>query len=201
MPTSLLIGAGLILGGVGLYEQHQGLNQQKDASNQMAQAQTDEINQQKKVEADRQKQMDLDYKRQQLQILRDTQRARSVSLAVSTSQGINQGSSILSGSYAGESGASGTQQLALNQNYSIGQDIFGLNQNISDARIRYANAQSAYQVGGANAGMGAGLTSLGGAFITSAGTLGSSMKSGYSMAQNNLSFGTGPGSWSGGRTS
>lgn len=208
MPTSIIAAAaigGLVMSGVGMMKQQDALKQQKAqqtaAAGEMMAAQTDEIQNEQAVEGQKRKQMDLDYRRQQLQIVRNSQQARSLSLATATHQGVGgqAPSSALSGAFAGEQSSARLQTVAGNQNYQIGNDIFDLNKKISADRIQYANAQTQYNlagsIGAANAGAGAGMMSLGGAMVSAAGTFGNVASSAGGMFKNGLSFGTGPGAW------
>lgn len=180
MPVPLLVGLGIATAVAGFATQ-------MNASSRMASAQKDEIAQQQAIEAQRKKQMELEAHRQQLQILRQSQRARAVSLATATNQGAAFGSA-LQGAYSGESGATNSQLVASNQNLEIGTNIFGYNSQLSNDRIAYAGAQSNYATG-------QGLTSLGGALISNASTLNSGFNSAKSSFTNAMSFGTGPGSY------
>lgn len=214
--TSLILG-GIALGGIGMSaygmsKQQDALAQQKQAqtiaAGEMTAAQTAEIKNEQQIQASQKQQMDLDYKRSQVQILRNWQTSRSMSVATATNQGAGgvNPSSALSGALAGENAAAGTQTRNNAQNYSIGNDIYAYNQQISKNKIDYAAAQTSYglagAVGAANAGAAQGLMSLGGAITSGASMFSNVLSSAGGVAKagigNAFSFGTGPGSWSGG---
>lgn len=180
MPTAIIAAIGI---GIGLV----GMSEQKKASEQAASAQQDQIQQEQAIEAQKQKQMDLEYQREQKQALRNSIRARAVSLATATHQGAQFGS-VLQGAYGQISGEYNTQTLANSQNYQIGQNIFGLNSNISNDKIAYSQAMAQYQQGAA-------LTSLGGMFVQNAATIGRVGSSSYAALGRGMSFGTGPSSY------
>lgn len=184
MPVPLLV-ASLAVAAVGAGVSVAGQMQQKSAAKKMAAAEQDRILQEQAIEAQRQKQMELEAKRRQLEILRQGQRARSLALATTTNQGAQFGSG-LEGAYGQASGQEGSQLLAGTQNLEIGRGIFGLNQNVTADRIRYSQGQSNYQSGAA-------LSSLGGTIISSAGAI--SRIGGSFGGGSGMSFGTGPGAW------
>jgi TolA-binding protein len=111
------------------------------------------INQQKNM------QMQLEAKRSKLEILRNVQRAQAQSINNATQQGAQFGSGLAGGlAQIQDQGAS--QTLGVNQNLAIGQNIFGLNNDISAKKIQLA------QLGG-DAATAQGLQSLGGAILKS----------------------------------
>lgn len=217
--TAALAIGGVGMGAFGLSQQMKGAKATRQAAEQMRAEQTaaaaeinkfqvDEINAQLQVEAQRKKQMDLEYKRGQIQTVRDWQKASAMSLVTATSQGVGTGSnsSALAGSLAGEVAAGRFTQLGNNQNYQIGNDIFALNNQISQDRIGMANAQTRYGIAGvegqtrmaeaqSRASTGAAMMSLGGSMISAAGTFGNVAKTASSGFGNMFSFGTGPGAW------
>lgn len=109
--------------------------------------------------------MELSAKRQSMEIYRTAQRARALALNNATNQGAAYGnSSGLAGGYGQISGQTTTNLNGVNQNLMIGRDIFGINDQISQAKMQLASVQgdqSLFQ----------GLGSLGGAITGSAGTL------------------------------
>ena len=140
-----------------------GAQQSASASRNAAAATQQQVAAQQKQEDLRKRQMELEARRRSLEITRQQQRARSLALTNATSQGGQLGSG-LQGGYGQISGQANTQQLALGQNLSIGQQMFGFGQDISNSRIAYANSQS-------QAAFGSGLSSLGGALINSLGPI------------------------------
>jgi hypothetical protein len=111
----------------------------------------------KKAEKAREKQNNLDVQRRRREIIRNQIVAQSQAKFAAFQQGAGFGSG-LQGGYAQISGQTGGQQVALGQNYSLGQDIFAANQ--------------AYYDASGTTSFGAGLTSLGGAIINNSQTLG-----------------------------
>jgi len=169
-----------------------GASKQIEASKEMKNQQQEIVRQEQAAEAERKKQMELDARRKQMEIIRQQQRARSMALATATAQGAAQGSGLMGG-YGQIGGVTGTNLLGVQQNLEIGRNLFGINQNIGNARINYAGAQAQY-------GMGSGISSLGGAIISNLGTLSSLGKSAFygGSGGGQLSytdFGTGQGSW------
>ena len=217
--TAAIAAAGLITAGVGMYEQHQALEKQKQdqqvaanamsvSAQQMNAAQVSEIGHEQQVQDLNKKQMDMEYTRAQTEMLRNWQKARSMSLATANAQGLGglHNSSALAGSYGAESGEANRGLLGNTQNYMNATDIFNVNKMINTDKINLANAQTQYQggqqvyntvtaQGQASAAEAGGLISLGGSMVSSAGTLGNLFTTGASAAGNMFSFGTGPGSW------
>lgn len=166
------------VGVAGTVVSYQGAQKQAAAARSQAEASQRIAEQQQKQNEVLQKQAALNYRRQQLEFLRSSQRARSLSLATATNQGAQYGSG-LPGGLGQISGAYNTNQLGLSQNFALGQENFGINQNISQQRIAIAGF-------GADAAQGAGLASLGGALVKNAGTIGN-------LAGNFQGFGFGGG--------
>lgn len=178
--TSIAIAAGLGLAAAGTAVSVQSAHQQ-------AAFQQQEIQGEQQAEAQRRQAMELEANRKQTEMVRQQQRARSLALSSATNQGANFGSG-LQGGYGQISGQYNTQSLANSQNLDIGRNIYDINGQISQAKIGMANAQ-------AYGAFGAGLSSLGGALVTSAGAfgkIGSSTSAAFGRA---MSFGTGPGSY------
>jgi len=159
--SSLIMGA---TAAVGLGLQVAGSKKQVDASQQAAAAQTQMIKDQQAIEAQRNQLMQLEAKRKQMELVRSAQKSRSMSLATASNQGAQFGSG-LQGAYGETSGQFNTQELAVGQNLQIGNNIFGLNANVSQDKIALAQAQG-------QAAIGAGLSSLGGSLVSSAGLIG-----------------------------
>jgi len=112
------------------------------------------------VEAQKQQAMEVDARRQQMEIIRNQQRGRALSLTTGVAQGGSgyaRGASARGGVYGQLSGQTGVNLLGVQQNLDIGRNIFGLNQNISNQRIAgnelehtYALQQAANQTAKAN---------------------------------------------------
>lgn len=111
----------------------------------------------KSAERARERQMALESARRRREIIRNQIVANSQATYNAYAQGAGEGSG-LQGGLAQVSGDSGNQQVAVNQNQQLGSQIFAANQKYYDAS------------GMAN--FGAGLSSLGGALINNAGTIG-----------------------------
>lgn len=153
-----LVAAGVGMAAVGTVSQ---MNAAKDAKA----AQQQQIEAEQRAEALRKQQMEIQARRQNMEIVRNQQRARSMALATATAQGAGLGSG-LQGGYGQIGGQTGLNLLGVSQGLQFGNTMFGINQDISGARMRLADAQS-------NAAFGAGLSSLGGTMISSAGQISS----------------------------
>lgn len=152
-----------LLAGVSFLAQVAGTIGSVSAAHQQAEAQQNITQDELKVEAQRQQAMELDARRKQMEIIRTNQRARAMALTTATSQGAaTPGSSVLAGAYGQASGQSGVNMLGVNQNLEIGQNIFGLNSQISQQKIAMSQAQS-------SAATYSGLSSLGGSLMSSLG--------------------------------
>lgn len=99
----------------------------------------------RQVEGQRQQAMELDARRRSLEVLRNQQRARAVALTNANAQGAARGSG-LQGGYGQIAGQSGVNLLGISQNLQIGQNIFGLNNQITDQKQAYADLQYNYGV-------------------------------------------------------
>lgn len=141
--STIIAGVGLALGAVGTYTSVKGAQDQANAA--------------KRAEKLRQRQMELEAMRQRRAALRTALRARSAGLVAATSQGA-QGGSGLAGGMGQVGGDLGNNLVGINQSTEIGAGIFA------------ANRAAA---GGASlAAFGSGLSSLGGAMVSNADTLG-----------------------------
>ena len=147
--------SGSIAGGVISY----GASQQANA------AQMQEIGLQAQENQQRQSAMNLNARRQQMEVLRNTQRARSLALNNATGQGAQFGSG-LQGGYGNIAGQSGVNALGISENQQIGNNMFGIQSQISGAQLNYAKAQQQEQLG-------SGISSLGKSVGGSAGSLSS----------------------------
>lgn len=151
--------------------------------------------------AQRQQAMVLSNQRQQTENIRNSQKAQALGLSTA----VNQGAQFGSGLQGGQSAAKDQENynaLGFSQNLQIGQNLFGLSNNISSQKINLygvqtSEAQAKAQYQGTQAGLqgqaafDTGLTSLGKDLVGGAGTLGklfpsTPSSSGYSSA----SFGT-----------
>src|SRR3990167_2604190 len=120
------MGFSAVIAAVGVGFSAYGASQQSSAAKSQANSQQEMIAQQQRQEALRRQAMELDARRRQSEILRQTQRARAIAIATSNSQGGLLGSGI-QGGFGQISGQSGVQSLGIGQNLEIGQNIFASN--------------------------------------------------------------------------
>ncbi len=131
------------------------------------------------INAQKQQQMQLEASRAQLQNLRNVQQARAKGLEVATAGGAQFGSG-LAGAQAAASDQGGVNALGISQNLQIGQNIFGLNNDVSGKKIQLAGL-------GGQAATDQGIASLGGATLRAGPIIGS-------FARNiGAGFGSNPG--------
>lgn len=109
------------------------------------------------IEAQRQKAMELDARRKQIEMVRQAQRARALALTTASAQGAQDGS-VLAGAYGSIQGQTGFNLEGVQQNLAIGESIFGLNQQIAQQKMKMADV-------GAEKATSQGISSLGGALI------------------------------------
>jgi len=130
------IGAGVGLGfsAFGGYESYQGAKAEATASKNIAGL---EIQQ----DAVRRQAMELSAQRQEMQNLRQSQRARSMALSTATNQGGQYGSA-LGGAYGQISGGSGVNQLGITQALQSGEQMFALNAQIDQQKMAIADAKT-----------------------------------------------------------
>lgn len=119
------------------------------ASNQSTALSKAQIGEQRYLEAQRQQAMELDARRNQMEIIRNQQRGRALALTAATAQGAGRGSG-LQGGYGQVSGQSGVNMLGVQQNLEIGRNTFAANNRISDLRVQAADLENAYAVQRAN---------------------------------------------------
>lgn len=100
---------------------------------------------QQQIEAQKVRAMEMDARRQQLEVIRTQQRGRALALATGVAQGgsVTRGSA-LQGAYGQISGQTGTNILGIQQNLEIGQNISGFNQQISGNQIALNDLQRSY---------------------------------------------------------
>lgn len=154
-----------------------------------AEATKQQIGIQQQIEAQRKQQMELQAHRQQLETVRQMQRARSQALTSATNQGAIFGSG-LQGGYGQIGGATATNQLGISQNLEIGRNIFGLNQQLSQSRIQSAGFQSIGSVGSGLSSLGSNITNSALAFnrLTQPATPYSRSANPYNTSQWNQNF-------------
>lgn len=95
------------------------------------------------IEAQRRLTMEVTGRRDQLEILRAQQRARSAALTGATAAGSSRGSG-LQGGYGQISGQAGTNLLGVQQNLQIGRSIFDLNAQITGKRTEMSDLELSY---------------------------------------------------------
>ncbi len=108
------------------------------------------------AEAQRKQMMELNANRMSMEVVRNQQRARSLALSNSTSQGAQFGSG-LQGGYGQISGQAGVGLLGISQQLGAGENLFGINKDIMGQRMAYAQAGSQSYTGQAIAGAGSSL--------------------------------------------
>lgn len=129
---------------VGVGFQVAGMIGGQSSTNKYNDAQTQELELQRKAEAQKRQLATLQHGRNQLEIYRGAQRARAVALTNATAQGAGQGSG-LQGGYGQIAGMEGTNLVSENQNFQIGQNIFDINNAITDTRIAGSKARQDMQ--------------------------------------------------------
>lgn len=154
-------------------------------SKQQAKVSMDEATNEQSINEQKQQQMYLQSQRNQLEVFRNIQRARSAGLQAATTQGAQFGSGLAGGqAQAVDQGL--TNSRSISQNLEIGENIAGFNNNISADKIQMA------QLGG-EAATDAGIASLGGALIKSGPIIGQLGKGvGFGNIGNNFFGGGSP---------
>jgi hypothetical protein len=159
--TSVVIGAAA-LGGLAM--SYSGAQKQQKAQEAQAASQAAAIAEQKRAEALRRRQMELDVSRRKREMIRTQVASMGTAEAVATNQGAQFGSA-LPGAYGGISGRTGVNMLGVNQNAELGGQIFDSNMRVSD---HYRDAAMA----GGEAAQGAGMVSMGGMLLSNSQRIG-----------------------------
>lgn len=141
------------------------------------------------VNAQRQQQMVLSNSRQQMENFRNVQRARAQGMNAAVNQGAQFGSGI-SGGQAQATDQGNFNSLGMNQNLQIGENMFSLDNQISQQKLALSGVQSSMATDQSIAGLGSTLTK-------GAGTISNIFGAG-SAAASNISGLFSPGSLSGG---
>lgn len=152
---------------------------------QQAAVSSDIAGQEQAINTQKYQQMQLEANRSQLENFRNMQRARAQGLNSATQQGAQFGSGLAGGQ------AQATDQglfnsLGINQNLEVGNNIFGLNSNISKDKMQLASL-------GGEAATDAGISSLGGSLIKAGpivGAFGKNAMAGFGNV-GNIFFGGG----------
>lgn len=176
------------------------------------------FDQEKNIEATKRQAMELDAKRQQLEIIRGQQRARSLGLTGATASGSSKGSG-LQGGYGQISGQTGVNLLGVQQSLQSGENVYDANANITalnyqnselsnlyniqQAQNQSAKAQLTYGLAQANAGyqtrqadvqtlnsQGAGQVAIGGGYVQAGNSQASLGQSLFSAGPSIFSMGT-----------
>lgn len=130
--------------------QERDINNQAAAQSVTAAGESRTINQgivgeQRDIEATKRQAMEVDARRQQLEIIRNQQRGRALGLATATAQGASKGSG-LQGGYGQIAGQTGVNILGVQQNLQAGRNIFDANANISNLNSQMADLTYNYAV-------------------------------------------------------
>lgn len=133
----LAIASGVIGIGMSIF----GGSGQAEAAKQAAAAKQRIAGLEMQQDAVRRQAMELSANRQQMEVLRNAQRARSLALNNATSQGAQFGSG-LQGGYGQISGAAGWNNLGITQNLNLGEQMFDLNSQINQQKQNIASSES-----------------------------------------------------------
>jgi len=159
--TSMIIAGATVVGaGMTAY----GSMQASKASKEQAGLSRQIAAQEMKAEEVRMRAMETDAQRKKIEIIRNQQRARSLALATATAQNAQFGSGV-QGGFGQISGESGFNYIGVNTALGFGRELFDINRTISGYRMQMADAQSRMSTA-------QGISSLGGAILNSAGSLG-----------------------------
>jgi hypothetical protein len=137
-----------------------------------AKAQQQQVALEEKIQKQQEEQMALVAQRLKLQEVRNAQIATSEARSRSVTQGAQAGS-VVPGAMGQISGQESTNIVGLQENYTIGRNMYGLTYQLDQAKIAEANAKSTMALG-------QGLTSLGGAMSANLGTINTAI---YGMGQ------------------
>lgn len=116
------------------------------------------------INGQKKQQMELNGRRQMLEVARNTQRLRAQSVQAGVNQGAQYGSG-LQGGQAQIAAQGNFNMLGIGQNLEIGRNIFGLNDSISGVKMQMSDVKTSLANDQA-------ITSLGGAILTSSGKIG-----------------------------
>lgn len=168
-----LAGLGLqLFGGLG---QADVASQQAKISAQVAGVSGQIAGDEQQVQQQKFQQVQLEAERSSLQNFRRTQQIKAQGLAAAVSGGAEFGSG-LQGAQGAETAEGLTNALGINQGLQIGQNIFGIDSDISQKRIQIAGLQSQSALLGGTAATDQGIASLGGALLKSGPTIGAFSK-------------------------
>lgn len=111
------------------------------AAEKYEEAQKRKIEIQQQINEQRRQAMELDANRKQLEVIRNTQRVRAAGLQAATNQGAQFGSGY-AGGQAQAQAQGGFNLLGINQNLSIGRNVFALNNKLSQTEIEMGQAST-----------------------------------------------------------
>jgi hypothetical protein len=177
-PLSLALGAvGLGMQIFGGFGQASAAHQQAEISQQEAAVSKDVAVQEQGINDQKQMAMEMDARRQQLQIMRTNQQTMALAQARATNQGAAFGSG-LQGGLAGVMDQSLTNLFGVTNALTTGRNIAGYNKNITADRFKSADLQSQSAAVGGTAATDQGISSLGGAILKEGPTIGNLFKGG-----------------------
>lgn len=180
--TGNYVAAGVDLVGLGL-SLYGGSKQASDAK--MASQISGNVNRlEGQVNDQREQAMQLSARRQQLEIIRNTQRARAMGLQSATTQGAQFGSGFYGGQ-AQETAMGSFNLQGVNQNLEIGENIFGINREISKQKLALSQVQG-------QAATDAGISAIGGSVMKAGDPLGRLSGQFYSSGPMTLGGPNGP---------
>ena len=128
---------------------------------------------QAKEQQQRQNLFEIEQQRKRIEDLRNAQTATSVARSRAVNQGAQFGSGLLGGLEQVQ-GESNYNLLGIQQNTQIGENLFSLDQQLTQAKINSAQAATTQSIGSS-------LTSFGGAVVNSMGNIGK-LTSGFGSA-------------------
>jgi hypothetical protein len=137
------------------------------------------------INAQKQIQMEMSARRQQMEIMRQAQQKGAQATAAATNQGAQFGSG-LQGGLAQVQDQAGFNSQGVTGNLAIGENIFGINNDISNKKMQLSDVQSSQATDQAWA-------SLGGSIVSNAGTIGNIGKfasKGFSLGSSGNYSGT-----------
>lgn len=163
--------AGLASSLFGLGEKSSGTDLQVRGAKEQAAAAAEQARLEQQVEAQRFSAMQLDARRRQREAIRIQQRTSAMAIASGIAQGA-EGGSGLQGGLAGIAGQTGVNLAGISQNLGIGENIFGLNAQISQQKIRSAQAGTLIAEGQGQIAKGQGFQQLGASLVSAGPTFG-----------------------------
>ena len=154
--------------GMKLYGAFSGASDSSKYAEEMNRQEQQKFGLEKAVNQQRQQAMELSGRRQQLEIFRNTQRARAMGLNAS----VNQGAQFGSGMPGGQASAQNQgffNAAGVNRNLEVGRNIFGLDSQITDINATESTLKANYQSSQAKSQA---WSSLGGSIMGAAGGIG-----------------------------